>query len=229
MRHLNSSSLFGFLPSPVRRWGAGPLLAVAAGLLAACVPATSARAGMAATESEDTAAFEVDYIKFTAEHHLMGVAMAELGLEKAESPLLEDLSGRIREDQAEEIGQLLGFLSAWYGESYTPALSATDEEDLQSLGDLNGRAFDVALSETFIMHHQMMIDISEEAAVLVEHEELRAFARNVIDVQTAELAEFESVIAGATPIPLPAPVAIGAVGMAVAGLAARRMRRGEAR
>ena len=230
MRHSKSSSSLSSRPCIVRRTSVGPLVTVAvAALVAAVLPAAAARGGAAAMESEDTAAYEVAYLKFTAEHHLMGVAMAELGLEKAESTLLEDLSVRIREDQAEEIGQVQGFLSAWYGESYTPTLGVTDEEGLQSLGDLNGTAFDLALSETFVMHHQMMIDISEEAAALVEHEELRAFARNVIDVQTAEIAEFEFVIAGATPIPLPAPVVMGAAGMAVAGLAARRMRRGEAR
>lgn len=189
--------------------------------------AASAQAGSAAT-SPDAAAYEVDYMKFTMDHHAMGVEMAFVCQDNAVSDRLNDLCVRIEQDQAQEIITLDGYLSDWYGQGYEPVLTEQDVMDLQMLRGLEGRQFDIGISEMFIEHHRMIVDRSEEALARVEHQELLGLAQGIITKQSAEIAEFEAVIAeagGGTVIPLPAPVALGGLGLAGTAVATWRGRR----
>ena len=100
------------------------------------------------------------------------------------------------------------------------------EQDTTRLSALDGGAFDVDHSRTFIVHHTTIINRSAEVLEMAEHEALRDFAFSVIEAQSAEVPVFASVIrAGATASPLPAPVAMGFVSLAGAGLATWRQRR----
>ena len=191
------------------------------------VTTASAHAGSTAT-SPGAAAYEVDYMKFTMDHHGMGVEMAFVCQDKAVSDRLNDMCVRIEQDQAQEIITLDGYLSDWYGQGYEPVLTEQDVMDLQMLRGLEGRQFDIGISEMFIEHHRMIIDRSEEALARVEHQELLGLAQGIIAKQSAEIAEFESVIAeagGGTVIPLPAPVVLGGLGLAGTAVATWRGRR----
>ena len=191
------------------------------------VASASAFAGSPAT-NPDAATYEVDYMKFTMDHHGMGVEMAFVCQDKAVTDRLNDLCVRIEQDQAQEIITLDGYLSDWYGQGYEPVLTEQDMMDLQMLRGLEGRQFDIGISEMFIEHHRMMIDRSEEALARVEHQELLGLAQGIIAKQSTEIGEFESVIAeagGGTVIPLPAPVAIGGLGLAGTAVATWRSRR----
>lgn len=210
-------------PSPSR---ANPLLAslAAVALLALAVPAF---AGEPATDAA-TSAYEVDYMKFVTDHHGMGVEMADIALDKAVSARLNDLSSTIKQDQTQEIDQVKGYLSEWYGQTYDPMLTPQDMMDLDMLRALDGREFDIGVSEMFIEHHRGIIARSEEALTRVEHPELMAVAQGIITKQSAEIPVFESIIAeagGGTVIPLPAPVAIGALGLAGTAVATWTSRR----
>lgn len=203
------------------------LLRVLVGGVAALTTAAQAFAGSAAA-SPDVAAYEVDYMKFTIDHHGMGVEMADLCVDKAVSDRLNDLCAAIKEDQTQEIGVVQGYLSDWYSQSYDPTLTDQDMMDLQMLRGLDGRQFDIGVSEMFIEHHRMIIDRSQEALTRVEHSELMALAQGIITKQSAEIPVLESIIAeagGGTVIPLPAPVALGGIGVAAAALATRKARR----
>lgn len=201
------------------------VLAGAACLVGVVFLNAPARAGMAALDPA-VAQFEQDYITSTIDHHAGGVALAELGLEKTENQTLLDLSADISAAQAQEIEQLQWFLSDWYGREKSPMIQPMAQQDIARLSALDGRAFDVDYSETFIMHHREVIESSQEVLARAEHEALREFAQGVIEMQTAEIPVFQSVIdGGATAIPLPAPVAMGAIGLVGAGLATWRQRR----
>ena len=206
-------------------WSRRALVGAAACVASFVVAASPAHAGMAAVDP-DVARAEQDYMAFTIDHHAGGVEMAELGLEKTENPTLIDLSTTIRATQAREIEELQGYLSDWYGQKKTPMVPVMSEQDMARLSALDGLAFDVDYSRTFIMHHTTIINRSAEILEMAEHEALRDFAFGVIETQSAEIPVFASVIrGGATAIPLPAPVAMGFVGLAGAGLATWRQRR----
>ena len=202
------------------------LLRVAVAAAAAVITA-SAFAGSPAA-NPDAAAYEVDYMKFTMDHHAMGVEMAFVCQDKAVTDRLNNLCVRIEQDQAQEIITLDGYLSDWYGQGYEGVLTEQDVMDLQMLRGLEGRQFDIGISEMFIEHHRMIIDRSEEALARVEHQELLGLAQGIITKQSAEIGELESVIAeadGGTVIPLPAPVALGGLGLAGTAVATWRGRR----
>lgn len=192
-----------------------PVLAslAAVALLAVAMPAF---AGEPATDAA-TSAYEVDYMKFTIDHHGMGIEMADICLDKAVSSRLNDLCGTIKQDQSQEIDQTKGYLTDWYGQTYDPMLTSQDMMDLDMLRAMDGREFDIGVSEMFIDHHRGIIARSQEALGRVEHPELKGLAQGIITKQSAELPVLESIIAeagGGTAVPLPAPVAIGALGLA---------------
>jgi uncharacterized protein (DUF305 family) len=171
---------------------------------------------------------EQDYMTMTIDHHAGGIELAELGLEKTQNQTLLDLSDKIRMAQAQEIEELQGFLSDWYDQQHAPVVPAMTEQDIAQLSALNGRAFDVDYSRTFIMHHEEIIERSESILGRTEHPALADFALGVILAQTDEIRVFQSVIdngGGPTAIPLPAPVAMGAMGLVGAALAVRWQRR----
>ena len=199
-------------------------VAVAAVALATSM---SAFAGSPAADP-DVGAYEVDYMKFTMDHHAMGVEMAFVCQDKAVTDRLNDMCVRIEQDQAQEIITVDGYLSDWYGQGYEPVLTEPDLMDLQMLRGLEGRQFDIGISEMFTDHHRMMIDRSEEALARIEHQELLGLAQGIITKQSAEVGEFESVIAeagGRTVIPLPAPVALAGLGLAGTAVATWQGRR----
>ena len=204
------------------------VLAPCATLLAA---APAASGGTVALDPE-AAQYEPQYMRFTADHHAMGVEMADICLGNAQSDTLEGVCGSIRESQSEQIATLQQWLSEWYGEPYTPVIDEAGQADLKMLQGLDGREFDVEISQMFIEHHEQIIARSQDALNFVEHEELRNLASTIIAEQSAEIPVFQSVIVGTdggggggTVIPLPAPVAMGAVGLAGAAAASVRARR----
>lgn len=177
-----------------------------------------AAAGASATDASsviadpEVAAWEANYMKFTADHHFMGVQMTELCLDEAVSDRLEELCATAMEDQAQEIDLVQGWLSDWYGETYEPSLSGMNERDLGLLGVFEGYEFDIEFSEMFIMHHRQIIDRSREALDHVQHQPLRDLAQHIIVEQSAEIEALEQIIqeAEAQIIPTPAASMLGA-------------------
>lgn len=157
------------------------------------VTATTARAAEPAPTREQQRA-EVEYMKFVADHHLMGTLMAELCENKAVSGRLERLCRRIDRAQSREIGLLEGWLDGWYGIDYSPDISEADAADLYDLAGLRGAEFDVALSRMFIEHHKQIIERSRAVLPKLYHKKLRQLAEDIIRTQSREIKEFEAVI-----------------------------------
>lgn len=62
---------------------------------------------------------------------------------------------------------------------------------------LEGQSYEVVFMETMIKHHDQAIHMSERLLERAadEHAELLEFAQRVIDAQSAEIAEMETLIA----------------------------------
>ena len=152
------------------------------------------RAGaMNATERQQ-ARLEIRYMKFTIDHHAMGVQMAQMCQEKAVSGDLKDLCARIEEVQSQEIVQLQGYLKEWYGIDYQPQMSQGDQRQMERLERLSWAAFDIAISRMFIRHHEQIIRVSVRAHDRFIHPELKEFAHQVINAQSREIGEFLAII-----------------------------------
>jgi len=171
-------------------------LAVVAGLLLSALFAAPSAASAPAPDRA-TQEFEIKFMERTIEHHLLGIEMAELCVEKATDPppagdaTLVDTCQTIIADQSAEVEQLQTWLRDWYGIEFQPKLPGGTLNQLEMLA---GEDFDVAVSEMFIEHHLRQIKLSTRCLLRAEHRELQQFCQHTIDVQSADIVTFETIL-----------------------------------
>jgi uncharacterized protein (DUF305 family) len=142
--------------------------------------------------------FEIRFMERTIEHHLMGVEMAELCVEKTTPPppdadtRLRELCSTIAADQAVEAQQLMTWLRDWYGIEFEPKMSGGGM--MAKLEEAEGEAFDIEVSEMFIDHHMRQIKSSTKCLVRAWHDQLEAQCQQMIDVQSAEIVVFTEIL-----------------------------------
>lgn len=157
--------------------------------------ATAGPASVTATNpSGQRVPFEVAYLEFTADHHFMGVKMAQLIKAKATNPRLRSLGERIGKDQAAEIKLIQRELKNHYGISYQPMLSDQDQHTLKDLKGVTGKQYDIDQSEVFITHHSDIILESKVAQGRLPHGHVQALSQHIITEQRKEVTEFETVL-----------------------------------
>jgi uncharacterized protein (DUF305 family) len=197
--------------------GAG--LAVALGL-------GGARGGTVPAADSVDAGFARDMSR----HHLQGVEMANLALERSEDPTIRSMAFDISSIQTNQAGRMEGWLSlwglpptggevmAWMGDgghaghsmdmgatagALMPGM-ATDAE-LAGLRELSGTAFDVEFLRLMIRHHQGGLDMAVHAAEHAEEAAVRRLAATIADTQTAETTTMTGLLTARGGTPLPAP------------------------
>lgn len=168
---------------------------------------------------------EVRYMEGMIDHHQMALDMAEDCLAKVETESLRVVCQGVIDAQTAEIETLRGWLSEWYGIEYAPmamselmelmglAPSAGMEMGhgdhttnpltdmplmmgmMSGLDRVEGAEYEVAWLEAMIDHHDDAVHMSERILERAEHEELRALAQQIIDDQTAEIEQMESMLA----------------------------------
>lgn len=167
--------------------------------MAVCVLATAALAGSTAAYAHNPtpsqAAFEIEFMKETIDHHFAGVKMAELCLEKGTSKKLRGVCSDIAVGQSEEIEVMQRWLDKWYDVEKEPELMPADEQMLTDLAALEGREFDVAVSTAFIEHHRVQISRSQVCLEEAVHRELIKLCKQQIETQSREIRIFEKVVA----------------------------------
>jgi uncharacterized protein (DUF305 family) len=172
---------------------------------------------------------DAGFARDMSRHHLQGVEMANLALERTEDPEIRSLAFDISSTQTNQAGRMEGWLSLWglqssggevmawmsddggheghsmdMGESGLMPGMATEDE-LAGLRDLSGPAFDVEFLRLMIRHHQGGLDMATYAA---EHAALAAVRRlgaTIADTQTAETTTMTDLLTERGGTPLPAP------------------------
>jgi uncharacterized protein (DUF305 family) len=163
-----------------------------------------------------------------ATHHLQGVEMANLALERSEDREVRQLAFDISSTQNNQAGRMQGWLSLWgippTGGDVMGWMAGADgghgghtmvmdglmpgmatEEELAQLRSLSGTDFDVQFLRLMIRHHQGGLEMAQYAA---EHAELPAvarLARTIAETQTAETRTMTDMLAARGGTPLPAP------------------------
>ena len=133
------------------------------------------------------AGLEINYMKFTIDHHAMGIMMAEMCIEKAVHEELRDLCARNMEQQSSELALLQDWLQEWYGITYEPRLTQGDQRMMEHMAELSGAAFEIEFMETFSRHHHQIIQRSQPVVKQAEHEPLRELAAEIIAAQSADI------------------------------------------
>jgi uncharacterized protein (DUF305 family) len=161
-----------------------------------------------------------------AVHHLQGVEMANLALERSEDPEVRQLAFDISSTQTNQTGRMQGWLSLWgipptggepmawmAGDAEHSHTMSEDglmpgmatEAELAELRSLSGTEFDVEFLRLMIRHHQGGLGMAEYAA---EHAEVPAVARlgrTIAETQSAETGTMTDMLAARGGTPLPAP------------------------
>jgi uncharacterized protein (DUF305 family) len=161
-----------------------------------------------------------------AQHHLQGVEMANVALERSTDPEVRQLAFDISSTQTNQVGQLEGWLSLWgvppsggdpmswmtdgahAGHAMTmdglmPGMAT--EQELSELRGLSGNAFDVQFLRLMIRHHQGGREMAEYAAAHAGEPVVANLARTIAETQTAETTTMTAMLAARGGTPLPAP------------------------
>ena len=166
---------------------AAVLTALVLGLALASPAVASAPAGDRAT-----AKFEVDFITGMIDHHAMAVEMAQVCVDNATHPELRTLCEQIIAAQSAEIETMQSWLGDWYGVSHEPDMKPGDMRKIEKLAALSGAEFEIAFMESMIRHHRKAIVEAERCIDRAFHAELRDMCREIIETQSAEIAQMQS-------------------------------------
>jgi uncharacterized protein (DUF305 family) len=161
-------------------------------------------------------------------HHLQGVEMANLALQRSTDPEVTRLAFDIAETQQNQVGRMQGWLALWGlpptgGETMAWMASgahaghdaaAVDgglmpgmatEEELARLRGLSGTEFDVEFLRLMIRHHQGGREMSEYTAEHAAVPAVAGLAGTIAETQTAEVTTMERMLTARGGTPLPAP------------------------
>lgn len=163
-----------------------------------------------------TARFEINYLKFIADHHFSALRMTELAAgtdltrdaeispnegstptpNKPATPAkatINDIKSMARlanRMQREEILTALGFLRDWYGIEYQPRISIINRVRIQILEEAAaGDQFNHYFLETFSRHHYTAMTRSFECQVAsdLNHKALQRYCRGIVNAQLNEI------------------------------------------
>jgi uncharacterized protein (DUF305 family) len=181
--------------------------------------------GIGQEDPPTTDSVDAGFSRDMSTHHLQGVEMANLALERTDDPQIKSLAFDISATQTNQVGRMQGWLSlwgltpsggeqmAWMGGSAHDHMGASGlmpgmatEQELSELQSLQGTAFDVRFLQLMIRHHQGGRAMAEYAAEHAQLAPVRSLARSIVDTQTAETTTMAAMLTalGGTPLPPPA-------------------------
>ncbi|MPY94294.1 MAG: DUF305 domain-containing protein [Acidimicrobiia bacterium] len=156
---------------------------------------------------------EVTFLAEIIPHHQGAIEMAEMELERGESPDIRTHAENIIANQQHQIEQFTRRLAEWYGltpeeaKAEAPAeaqeeMAAMDAHMAEMMAMLEavpaGPEFDAAFVAHMIPHHQAGIVELLEPQSRAPHAELRVAASEGITIQAAEVADFRTWLAART-------------------------------
>lgn len=144
---------------------------------------------------------DVHFIAMMTPHHQQAVDMSDIILAKHHlSPATKDLAQRIKNGQQEEIDFMKGLAAAW-GEEEMMAQHAQHiangmiiPSELEQLRVMDGPEAEKTFLKLMHSHHEGAILMTQDEVQNGHHQPLKDAARKMIDVQTAEMKEMETLL-----------------------------------
>lgn len=186
-------------------------------LVAATCGTTDTDTGTEAGTGSDTAEHndaDIAFLQGMIPHHQQAITMSELAMENTDNAEVLDLAERISSAQEPEIEQMESLLATWGvepegdmegmgggghgghgdgGGGGHPGMLTDDQ--LDELAEAEGAEFDRLFLTGMIEHHQGAVTSSETVLEEGASEEVKQLARDIIEVQEAEIAEMEELLA----------------------------------
>ena len=213
-------------PAPARNPLRTVLLAVIGVGLLLIGGAGAVALGIGRDDPPSTDSVDAGFARDMSVHHLQGVEMANLALERATDPQVRSLAFDISATQTNQVGRMQGWLSlwglslsttgermAWMAGSGHQHMSTdgglmpgmATEQELAELQTLSGTRFDIRFLQLMIRHHQGGLAMAQYAAQHAEVPQVRSLARSIAETQTAETTTMSQLLTalGGTPLPPP--------------------------
>jgi uncharacterized protein (DUF305 family) len=182
--------------------------------------------GIGRTEVPSADSVDAGFSRDMGRHHLQGVEMANLALDRSDDPAVRGLAFDISATQTNQTGRLQGWLTlwglqptggdtmAWMGDGghgghsmgeggLMPGMAS--EEELANLRGLSGTEFDVEFLRLMIRHHQGGKEMAEYAAEHAALAPVRDLAETIVESQSAETSLMTNMLSERGGSPLPAP------------------------
>ncbi|NEK57384.1 DUF305 domain-containing protein [Geodermatophilus sabuli] len=173
------------------------------------------------------ASVDAGFARDMSRHHLQGVEMANLALDRSEDAEVRQLAFDISATQTNQTGRMQGWLSlwglpptggetmAWMGSGHSAHETAGTSgdlmpgmatgEELARLRELTGTAFDVEFLRLMIRHHQGGREMAEYAAEHATQPAVATLAGTIAETQAAETTTMARMLTARGGTPLPAP------------------------
>jgi uncharacterized protein (DUF305 family) len=204
----------------------GLLAALMAVVLAAgcgsSTPAASSASSASATASSEHNDADIAFVQGMIPHHAQAIEMAQMAIQKANSPQVKQLATAIQQAQQPEIDQMNGLLATWSvtstpptsgmagmdpggmtgmnpgGTSSTSAMPGMmSSTQMQQLSQASGAAFDRMFLQMMIEHHTGAITMAETELAKGRNTQAKALAQRIIDAQRAEITTMRQLLAAA--------------------------------
>jgi len=144
--------------------------------------------------------FDLQFIDRMSMHHEGEIMSSEHMISDSKRPELRELAKNIGESQSTQIDQMQEWRDDWYPDTeQTSGMPAGAMDEMMRGGMMEGmmggsmqemmggNATDEMFLRMMIPHHQMAVDMSENALDEAEHPELENLARKIIAEQKAEI------------------------------------------
>jgi uncharacterized protein (DUF305 family) len=145
--------------------------------------------------------FDLQFIDQMIMHHQGAIMSSEHMIADSERPELRQLAENIQESQSEQIEQMQAWRQEWYGDAERTfgMMDPTQMEEMMGEGHMEemmggsmqemmgGDTTDAMFLRMMIPHHQLAIDMSEQALEEANHPELKELAQKIIEEQSAEI------------------------------------------
>jgi uncharacterized protein (DUF305 family) len=154
--------------------------------------------GMSSLDEEGKP-FDLQFIDQMIPHHEGALMSSEHMISNSKRPELRQLYENIQKSQSEQIEQMQEWREEWYGDDAGQSSGMmADGQTGSMMGNnemmggsmqrmMGGNALDTMFLKMMIPHHQMAVDMSEEALSKAEHPELRDLAQKIRDEQSSEI------------------------------------------
>ncbi|MFI2372172.1 DUF305 domain-containing protein [Streptomyces sp. NPDC018833] len=204
---------------PLRRRTALTVTAAAAALaLTACgdnggnggtpaAPTATATSAEAATGQHNQA--DVTFAQGMIPHHRQAVAMSAMAASHGASDEVKKLAENIKKAQDPEIETMAGWLKSW-GEKVpqgmtmdedmghdmdgSPMPGMMDDQRMDDLDKMSGKAFDTMFLTMMIEHHKGAIAMAETEKKDGAYEPAKQLADQIITTQKAEITQMETML-----------------------------------
>lgn len=136
--------------------------------------------------------YDLRFLDSMIMHHQGAVMSSKMMIAGSRRPKMRALSAAIVRSQTDQIHQMRQWRREWYsnapvGGGMMACERLRGDHGMRGMGDMMGGDTDRMFLRMMIPHHQLAVDMANEALSTAQHPEVRSLARTIISEQTAEI------------------------------------------